>query len=223
MGAHYRRGEVEFGRIVGFSDGIFGIAMTLLVAGIAVPEVARQDLGRALADNAGDIFSFGRSFAVIGFLWARAPRLFRLLTHMDDRLMRINLAHLGLIAFMPFPTALLGRYDGDLVAVAVYAVVLAIAGVTGAVMFRHARGIGALTRPMPDGVYRHLHADEPRPRVGLPRLDPGGARAAGRLDADVDRDLPLAVARPARRSRRGAVGSARRWRPRTRAAGRVGR
>ena len=57
---------------------------------------------------------------------------------------------------MPFPTALLGRYDGDLVAVALYAVVLAIAGVTEAVMFRHARGIGALTRPTPDEVYRHF-------------------------------------------------------------------
>ncbi len=164
MGAHYRRGEVEFGRIVGFSDGIFGIAMTLLVAGIAVPEVAKQDLGRALADNAGDIFSFGLSFAVIGFLWLGHHGLFRLLTHMDDRLMRINLAYLGLIAFMPFPTALLGRYDGDLVAVALYAVVLAIAGVTEAVMFRHARGIGALTRPMPDEVYRHFMRTNLAPR-----------------------------------------------------------
>ena len=105
MGAHYRRGEVEFGRIVGFSDGILGIAMTLLVAGIAVPEVAKQDLGRALADNAGDTFSFGLSFAVIGFLWLGHHGLFRPLVHIDDRLMRINPAYLGLIAFMPFPTA----------------------------------------------------------------------------------------------------------------------
>jgi uncharacterized membrane protein len=135
-GRQYHRGEVEFGRIVGFSDGIFGIAMTLLVAGIAVPEVAKQDLGRALADNADEIYSFGLSFAVIGFLWLGHHGFFRLLTHMDDRLMRINLAYLGLIAFMPFPTALLGRYDGDVVAVALYAVVLAIASVTEAVMFR---------------------------------------------------------------------------------------
>jgi uncharacterized membrane protein len=151
----YPRGEVEFGRIVGFSDGIFGIAMTLLVAGIAVPEVARDDLGRALADNVDDVFSFGLSFAVIGFLWLGHHGFFRLLTHMDDRLMRINLAYLGLIAFMPFPTALLGRYDGDVIAVGLYAVVLAVASVTEALMFRHARRIGALRKPIPDDVYRH--------------------------------------------------------------------
>jgi hypothetical protein len=75
---------------------------------------------------------------------------------MDDRLMRINLAYLGLIAFMPFPTALLGRYDGDVVAVALYAVVLAIASVTEAGDVPPTPGgIGALARPMPDDVYRH--------------------------------------------------------------------
>jgi hypothetical protein len=155
-GRQYHRGEVEFGRIVGFSDGIFGIAMTLLVAGIAVPEVAKQDLGRALADNADDIYSFGLSFAVIGFLWlghhgffpaahahgrpahAHQPRLSR-----PDRLHAVpDRASRPIRRRRGRGRPLRGRpghrqrdRGGD------------VPPTPG--------GIGALARPMPDDVYRH--------------------------------------------------------------------
>ena len=137
--------------------------------------------------------------------------------------MRINLAYLGLIAFMPFPTALLGRYDGDLVAVALYAVVLAIAGVTEAVMFRHARGIGALTRPMPDEVYRHYMRTNLAPAlvflVSIPvaLVQPGVSMLMWIAIFPLERWLGR-LGGPTWRG-----GSARRWRPRARTAGGVGR
>jgi uncharacterized membrane protein len=119
-----------------------------------VPEVARADLGRALVDGVNDIFAFALSFCVIGSYWVGHHGFFRLLAFMDDRLMHINLAYLGLIAFMPFPTALLGRYDGDVIAVAVYAVVMATASLVEALMFRHARRHDALRTPITDTAYR---------------------------------------------------------------------
>ena len=150
----YQRDEIEFGRVVAFSDGIFGIAMTLLVAGITVPRVAQGDLAQALLDDIDDIVAFAVSFAVIGFYWLAHHSFFHLLSHIDHVLLRINLAYLGLIAFMPFPTALLGASDTSATAVALYALALATASGVEALMFRHARRTGALRVPMPDGVYR---------------------------------------------------------------------
>jgi Endosomal/lysosomal potassium channel TMEM175 len=51
----YSRESVEFGRVLAFSDGLFAIAMTLLVVGIAVPTLAEGDSVDELADAIGDL------------------------------------------------------------------------------------------------------------------------------------------------------------------------
>lgn len=142
--------------MLAFSDGIFAIAMTLLVAGIAIPTVAKEELAGALADDFDAVVSFALSFAVIGFYWIAHHRFFHLLGFIDDGLVRINMLYMCLIAFLPFPTALLGRYDGAPVAVGLYAVTLAAASVVEALMLRRARRIRAFRWPMTDEVYRHL-------------------------------------------------------------------
>lgn len=155
-GRRLPRDTTEFGRVCNFSDAVFAIAMTLLVTGIEIPRTPAQDVGEAIADDWDAIVSFAVSFAVIGSYWLGHHELFGRLAHLDGWLVRTNLAYLGLIAFLPFPTALFGRYDGEPVAVALYAAALAVASGVETLMLRHARAAGALAQDMSDRVFREV-------------------------------------------------------------------
>jgi uncharacterized membrane protein len=118
--------ERELDRVGAFSDGVFAIAITLLVLNIDVPGVAGDDLGDALADLSGDLVTYGIGFAVMGLFWYAHHKRFARLRRSSGRLVLVNMVLLALIALMPFTTAVLGRYD-EPVAVAVYAVNVGIA------------------------------------------------------------------------------------------------
>ena len=154
----YERGGVEFARVLAFSDGLFAIAMTLLVVGIAVPTLEdASDVGE-LADALGDLtsnfISFFISFAVIGRYWVAHHALFSQLTRIDGGLIGLNLIYLAFIAFLPFPTALLGIYDENPLSVAIYAVIVAVVSGLEVVLFDYARRHALLRRAIPDDVYR---------------------------------------------------------------------
>lgn len=157
-GGRHERGSEEFTRVLAFSDGLFAIAMTLLVVGITVPTLHATDdeteLARALRDLAPSFISFGISFFVIGRYWLAHHQFFSMLTAMDSRLIKTNLVYLAFIAFLPFPTDLLGTYFDNAVSVAIYA--CAVAAVSGleVIMFRHARQARLLRSVIPDDVYR---------------------------------------------------------------------
>ena len=123
-------GSEEFSRVLGFSDGVFAIAMTLLVVGIAIPTLSDGgDVGQladALNDRVANFVSFFISFAVIGRYWAAHHQFFARLARIDNGMIAINLVYLAFIAFLPFPTGLLGKYFENPLSVALYAVVVAI-------------------------------------------------------------------------------------------------
>jgi uncharacterized membrane protein len=158
MRGEFPRGSEEFSRVLAFSDGLFAIAMTLLVVGIGVPTLTDQASGSELLDAYDDlgheVLSFFISFAVIGRYWVAHHQFFRLLRAMDYRLVGLNLVYLGFIAFLPFPTALLGNYFENPVAVGSYAVAVAVVSGLEVVLFRHAYRAGVLEREMPETVYR---------------------------------------------------------------------
>lgn len=141
-----------------FSDGLFAIAMTLLVVGITVPTLRAADdeaeLARALRDLAPSFISFAISFLVIGRYWLAHHQFFSMLRAIDSRLIAINLLYLAFIAFLPFPTDLLGTYFDNAISVAIYAVTVAAVSGLEVVMFRRARRVGLLRRAIPDDVYR---------------------------------------------------------------------
>jgi uncharacterized membrane protein len=154
----HRRGTDEFTRVLAFSDALFGIAMTLLVVGIGVPRLDDAgdpgELLSALWDLEPEITSFVISFAVIGRYWHAHHTFFALLDGVDGRLMTTNLVYLAFVAFLPFPTALLGEYFSNPVSVAVYApVVAAISGLEVVMFVQAARG-RLLRRAVPRGVFR---------------------------------------------------------------------
>jgi uncharacterized membrane protein len=151
------RGDVEFGRVVAFSDGLFGIAMTLLVVGIAVPTLSAPSEGElwdAVNDLNSAYVSFFVSFLVIGRYWVAHHQFFRLLREFDYGLIWLNLIYLAFIAFLPFPTALLGAYFENPVSVSIYAVTIAIVSGLEVVMLRHAHNRGLIEQRLPEDIYR---------------------------------------------------------------------
>ena len=154
----YERGSEEFSRLTAFSDGIFAIAMTLLVIGVEVPRLDDPTNVGALADALGDesdsMVSFFVSFAVIGRYWAAHHAFIGLLARVDRRFLATNLVYLGFIAFLPFPTALLGDLFDNPLSVTIYAVAVAIVSGLEVLQFRVAYRDDLLRREMPAEVYR---------------------------------------------------------------------
>jgi len=97
-------------RIEAFSDGVFAIAITLLVLEIHVPEDPGNGLGQALLDQWPAYASYIVSFFVIGIIWVNHHAVFDHLQRADRPLLFINLLLLLFVAVLPFPTNLLATY-----------------------------------------------------------------------------------------------------------------
>jgi len=101
------------GRVEAFSDGIFAIAATLLILNVQLPhEAAGGELGRQLLDLWPSYVAYGASFVTIGVMWLNHHALFARVARVDRTLVGLNLFMLGVIAFLPFPTQVLGTRIG---------------------------------------------------------------------------------------------------------------
>jgi uncharacterized membrane protein len=102
----------ETGRIEAFSDGVFAIAITLLVLEIRVPRELPEGTGlaAALADQWPSYFALLTSFATIGIMWINHHRLFTLIKRSDQGLLVLNALLLLGVTVVPFPTALIAEY-----------------------------------------------------------------------------------------------------------------
>jgi uncharacterized membrane protein len=148
----------EFGRVANLSDGVFAIALTLLVLTLDVPDVPADQLARALLDEAQQVVIFGLSFLLVANIWWVHHRLVGQLAFFESGLIALNLVMLGLVALVPFPTSLVGASPTVGAAVLPFiAVFLAITLVHLGMTFR-ARRLDAWRREMPDGVFPWLVA-----------------------------------------------------------------
>ncbi|MCI0441928.1 DUF1211 domain-containing protein [bacterium] len=101
----------ETSRVEAFSDGVFAIAITLLILEIRVPSgVASGELGNALIKLWPSYLAFLTSFGTIGTMWVNHHRLFTLINSIDDGLISLNVLLLLGITWIPFPTALLAQH-----------------------------------------------------------------------------------------------------------------
>ncbi len=116
-------------RLEALSDGIFAIAMTLLVLTIA-PPVRYHDLGHELLARWPSIAAYVVSFAVIGIMWLNHHSVFGHLERIDRGVVYLNLLLLLTVAFLPYPTGVfgeaLGRRQGARVAAVVYSLTMAV-------------------------------------------------------------------------------------------------
>ena len=148
-------------RIIFFSDAVFAIAMTLLVIDLRPPDVVGQLTDEpylaALGDLVPKILAYLLSFAVIGLYWLAHWRRYHYIVRANERLAGLNLLLLGAIAFIPFPTALIGAQGHRPIVVVVYASTLALAGILGTITWLYASRAG-LTRPGLSPEYVRLSA-----------------------------------------------------------------
>ena len=104
----------ENARIEAFSDGIFAIAITLLVLELKVPPVSSvhsiSDLWNALYHLWPSYFAFTLSFGILLVSWVNHHYLFNVLDKSSRHFLYANGFLLFTITFMPFPTALLAEY-----------------------------------------------------------------------------------------------------------------
>jgi uncharacterized membrane protein len=106
--------EKETGRIEAFSDGVFAIAITLLVLELKVPhlpgEAPLRALGDALLAEWPSYLAFVTSFFAILIMWANHHAMFNLVRRVDAPFLYANGFLLFVVTLVPFPTALLAEY-----------------------------------------------------------------------------------------------------------------
>jgi uncharacterized membrane protein len=98
-------------RVEAFSDGVFAVAITILVFNLQVPADLRPGtLWHALGSLWPSYAAYVASFLTIGVMWMNHHNIFRRIRAVDRNLQFLNLLLLLVIVFVPFPTALLGRF-----------------------------------------------------------------------------------------------------------------
>jgi uncharacterized membrane protein len=118
-------GSVSFSkaRVEAFSDGVFAIAITLLVLGFQVPQPTPDGdagLARNLIAMWPQYVVYAASFATIGIVWMNHHSLFNHMERISHGVMTANLALLLFVSFLPYPTSVLGRDGVTPVAVIYY-------------------------------------------------------------------------------------------------------
>jgi uncharacterized membrane protein len=138
-------------RILAFSDGVFAIAITLLVLNFKVPNLSgTHDLDRrllhALAHDGGLYVGFIVSFYVVARFWVSHHSLSLVLRRADATFITLNFALLACIVFVPFPAELVGVYGNTTTAVVFYSCALVVTSLTSGLLW-HVAFTRGLTDP----------------------------------------------------------------------------
>jgi uncharacterized membrane protein len=129
-----RDNEKVLGRILTFSDGVFAIAILLLLIDIKLPAgPSITDLGAILRSLWPNYLAFFISFVVIGLYWTAHVRTFREIVRYDWVLVWLNLLYLLVIVIIPFSTSVLSIHFERL-SVIMYAATIAVAGYANTVL-----------------------------------------------------------------------------------------
>jgi uncharacterized membrane protein len=153
----FRVGEMSTGRIEASSDGVFAIVITLLVLEIHVPQVSTPAISAALTEALiamwPKFLAYMLSFAIVCIWWVAHHHLFDCIARSDRGLLWFNSLYLLWLAFISFPTALMGDYPTQPVAVMFYGIVMALAGASFSWMRYYVFFVGRLRR---EGIDRLL-------------------------------------------------------------------
>ncbi len=148
-------------RLEAFSDGVFAVAITLLVLEIKVPHVADgapAGLGAALLARWPSYVAYAVSFLTIGVIWANHHAVMDHVRRADRGLLMVTVFFLMAVTFLPFPTAVLAEYlpDGPshdrTVATVFFGAAYVWMAVAFNVLWRYIRRAGLLHDPAHPGV-----------------------------------------------------------------------
>ena len=118
-------------RLESFSDGVFAFAITLLVLSIPIPDIKSADnqlLTTALLRAVPQLIPYVTSFATIGIIWLNHHSMFHDVEKVGHTTLTLNLLLLLVVAFIPYPTGVIGRYGALRSAVVLYGATFTASG-----------------------------------------------------------------------------------------------
>ena len=116
-------------RLENFSDGVFAIAVTLLILGVKIPDTKNFNntkLNHSLWSSIPHLATFAFSFLVIGVFWVAHNRIFSFVKILDSTLLWLNIVYLLFVAVIPYPAALLSENPFLPSAILIYVITLFI-------------------------------------------------------------------------------------------------
>ncbi len=131
---------MEKGRFEAFSDGVFAIAITLLVLEIHLPDAATLSNGQMLQYLGHlwpQLLTYVTSFTTIGIIWLNHHATFAPVKRVDRQTLALNLLLLLAVCFVPFPTALVAKYGPLPASTVLYGATLTALGVAYGTLWVH--------------------------------------------------------------------------------------
>ena len=149
-------------RLFALTDGVYAIALTLLAIELALPEASAHLHGEALLQSIlgtwPKVLSFLTSFTSIAIFWHGNHRAFHYLLRLDGRLTYLMFLQLLCIAFIPFPTAVVGEHVSDPVAQEFYFGAILVTGLATLALWWYASSEPRLVDPeLHPRVIRRFH------------------------------------------------------------------
>jgi uncharacterized membrane protein len=146
-----RERDPRLDRLIFLTDGVYAIALTLLAVELGLSEAATHLEGRALLERLLEawprVLGFLTSFTFIANFWVGQLTIFNFVRRFDGRLMWLTLLQLLCIAFIPFPTSVIGQHVGDPVAQEFYYGTLVLTGLSLAALWWYASSGHRLVDP----------------------------------------------------------------------------
>ncbi len=150
-GSRFDTPRVGADRLVTLTDGVFAIAMTILVLELGVPAADRaltdRELGELLLEMWPDFLVYGLSFMVLGMFWLMHHAIYDSVVHYDFTLQWLNIAFLLFAALIPFSTALFGEHGATRTTALAYGCNMLAIPLTGWAMWSYASAGHRLVRP----------------------------------------------------------------------------
>jgi uncharacterized membrane protein len=137
---------MEKNRIEAFSDGVFAIAITLLILEIRIPHVPASELKLAFIAILPKIMAFILSFIIIGVYWVAHHNLLHFVRQVDRTALWLNMLMLLFVVFIPFPTALLGEYPKEKFPAVLYGITIASVNLSGTLFWWYCSHNNRLTK-----------------------------------------------------------------------------
>ena len=138
--------DIDPGRLLGLTDGIFGMVMTLLVFGLALPEVMLVTDGQFLAFLESIALNFGLTvvaFILVGSFWIYHHEFIKV-NSLNLPYLWINIFYLACISFIPFSSSLMGIYSRFLFADMLFGINIFVTIIFFLIMYQYAYSKGFL-------------------------------------------------------------------------------
>lgn len=142
------------------ADGVYAIALTLLVLDLKVPDmpgVANPQLRDDLLSQTPNFIAYAIAFLVVAFFWINHHRLFVSIVRCDERALWLNLGHLLFISLTPYVASLIGHYEQDRIATMVFSANLGLASLSLSALARYLLAKEEWRADTADGTWVAIH------------------------------------------------------------------